>query len=177
MGDNFIFTVMDRIDELFPNFDAAGKETVRAAYNIALQNLEGQTRGNGRPFIEHPEGVAKIAADEIGLPAECIASVFLHEAMRFKDGQDRVIPARAYDNTVYAAVCNQIGDNGRGVTFGGGVAVYDVRGRKMAEDFSGERMVTVDLDPEPLERIRAEGYESMRDVYFLDKRRPELYYR
>ena len=49
---------MDRIDELFPNFDAAGKETVRAAYNIALQNLEGQTRGNGRPFIEHPEGVA-----------------------------------------------------------------------------------------------------------------------
>lgn len=96
---------------------------------------------------------------------------------RRRSAWDRVIPARAYDNTVYAAVCNQIGDNGRGVTFGGGVAVYDVRGRKMAEDFSGERMVTVDLDPEPLERIRAEGYESMRDVYFLDKRRPELYYR
>ena len=96
---------------------------------------------------------------------------------RRRSAWDRVIPARAYDNTVYAAVCNQIGDNGRGVTFGGGVAVYDVRGRKMAEDFSGECMVTVDLDPEPLERIRAEGYESMRDVYFLDKRRPELYYR
>ena len=95
---------MDRIDELFPNFDAAGKETVRAAYNIALQNLEGQTRGNGRPFIEHPEGVAKIAADEIGLPAECIASVFLHEAMRFKDGQDRVIPANVFGKDVLTMV-------------------------------------------------------------------------
>ena len=95
---------MDRIDELFPNFDAAGKETVRAAYNIALQNLEGQTRGNGRPFIEHPEGVAKIAADEIGLPAECIASVFLHEAMRFKDGQDRVIQANVFGKDVLTMV-------------------------------------------------------------------------
>ena len=76
---------MDRIDELFPEFDAPGKEMVRAAYDIAEQSLAGQTRGNGRPFIEHPAGVAKIAADEIGLPAECVAAVFLHEAMRFQD--------------------------------------------------------------------------------------------
>lgn len=96
---------------------------------------------------------------------------------RRRSAWDRVISARAYDNTVYAAVCNQFGDNGRGVSFGGGAAVYDVRGRKMAEDFSGECMLTVDLDPEPLERIRAEGYESMRDVCFLDKRRPEIYFR
>ena len=30
---------------------------------------------------------------------------------------------------------------------------------------------------EPLETIRAEGYVSMKDVYFLDKRRPEIYFR
>ena len=95
---------------------------------------------------------------------------------RRRSAWDRVIPARAYDNTVYAAACNQFGDNGRGVTFGGGAAVYDPRGRKLAEDFSGACMVTADLDPEPLETIRAEGYESMKDVYFLDKRRPELYF-
>lgn len=96
---------------------------------------------------------------------------------RRRSSWDRVIPARAYDNTVYAAACNMHGDNGAGVSFGGGAAVYDMRGRKMAEDFSGECMLTVDLDPEPLETIRAEGYVSMKDVYFLDKRRPELYYR
>ena len=47
----------------------------------------------------------------------------------------------------------------------------------MAEDFSGESLVTSDLTSEPLDRIRAEGYENMRDLYFLDKRRPELYFR
>lgn len=79
---------MDRIDGLFPNYSDDGKEMIRAAYAIADKNLDGQTRGNGHPFIEHPVGVAKIAADEIGLPAECIAAVFLHEAMRFGDEHD-----------------------------------------------------------------------------------------
>ncbi len=74
---------MDRIDELFPCFDEKGRELVRAAYRIAEVALDGHTRGNGKPFIEHPAGVAKIAADEIGLPPECIAAVFLHEATRF----------------------------------------------------------------------------------------------
>ena len=79
---------MDRVDEMFPSFDERGKELVRAAYSIAETALEGQTRGNGKPFIEHPAGVAKIAADEIGLPAECIAAVFLHEATRFHPETD-----------------------------------------------------------------------------------------
>ena len=74
---------MDRIDELFPGYDGKGRELIREAYGIAEKSLEGQTRGNGKPFLEHPVNVAKIAADEIGLPAECIAAVFLHEAGRF----------------------------------------------------------------------------------------------
>ena len=82
---------MDTVEELFPSFDEKGKELVRAAYSIAEKALEQQTRGNGKPFIEHPVRVAKIAADEIGLPAECIAAVFLHEATRFHPETD--IPA------------------------------------------------------------------------------------
>ena len=76
---------MEITDTLFPNFSDSGKELVRNAYTIAFHSLEGQTRGNGKPFIEHPANVAKIAADEIGLPAECIAAVFIHEAMRFQE--------------------------------------------------------------------------------------------
>ena len=79
---------MDVIGTYFPNFDDKGKELVSMAYEIAETSLEGQTRGNGKPFIEHPVNVARIAADEIGLPAECIAAVFLHEAMRFQDETD-----------------------------------------------------------------------------------------
>ena len=79
---------MDRIAELFPNFDERGLHIIKEAYDIAAESLAGQTRGNGKPFIEHPVNVAKIAADEIGLPAECVAAVFLHEAQRFNAGKD-----------------------------------------------------------------------------------------
>ena len=79
---------MDRIDELFPNYDESGRNLIRAAYGIAEKALEGRTRGNGHPFLEHPIGVARIASDEIGLPAECVAAVFLHEAQRFDPEAD-----------------------------------------------------------------------------------------
>ena len=79
---------MDRTEELFPNYDEKGKSLIRQAYDIAEKALEGQTRGNGKPFMEHPVNVARIASDEIGLPAECVAAIFLHEAQRFHPETD-----------------------------------------------------------------------------------------
>jgi GTP diphosphokinase / guanosine-3',5'-bis(diphosphate) 3'-diphosphatase len=73
---------MDTIHQRFPQYDEAGQALVDKAYAIAAEALAGQTRGNGAPFIEHPLNVALIAADEIGLPADCVAAVFLHEATR-----------------------------------------------------------------------------------------------
>ncbi|MGN0188723.1 MAG: RelA/SpoT family protein [Candidatus Cryptobacteroides sp.] len=73
---------MDEIKDLFPGFDPESLGIVRAAYDIAAVTLKDQTRGNGKPFIEHPVNVALIASREIGLPAGCVAAVFLHEAMR-----------------------------------------------------------------------------------------------
>ena len=71
------------IAELFPRYDEAGQNLVWKAYEIAAEALKDHTRSNGQPFIEHPVAVARIACDEIGLSAECIAAVFLHEATRF----------------------------------------------------------------------------------------------
>ncbi len=71
------------IENLFPRYDEAGKDMILRAYDIAVEALKEQKRSNGNPFIEHPVAVAKIACDEIGLSAECIAAVFLHEATRF----------------------------------------------------------------------------------------------
>ena len=79
---------MERINELFPRFDEAGRILIAKAYTIAVQALEDMTRGNGKPFIEHPDSVARIADEEIGLPAECIAAIYLHEAVRFKPETD-----------------------------------------------------------------------------------------
>ena len=74
---------MEHIDNYFSRYDDAGKEMIRAAYAIAEDALKEHSRSNGHPFIEHPTAVARIACDEIGLSAECIAAVYLHEATRF----------------------------------------------------------------------------------------------
>ena len=73
---------MDSIRQKFPQYDEAGLDLVEKAYGVAREALEGVSRDNGHPFIEHPLKVALIVADEIGLPAECVAAVFLHEAVR-----------------------------------------------------------------------------------------------
>ncbi len=74
---------MDRIYALFPRFDEQGLEMIRSAYGIASVALKDHKRSNGHPFIEHPDAVAKIAYEEIGLSAECIAAIYLHETTRF----------------------------------------------------------------------------------------------
>ena len=55
---------------------------IEEARSIALRALEGETRYDGSPFMEHADGVAKIVTEEIGLPESCAAAVYLHEATR-----------------------------------------------------------------------------------------------
>ena len=93
---------MERIDELYPRYDQAGKELIAKAYNIAAEALKDMTRGNGRPFLDHPDAVARIADEEIGLSAECIAAVYLHEAMRFRPETD--ITSSGFGKDVYTIV-------------------------------------------------------------------------
>jgi len=71
----------ETISELFPKIEREKIGIVEKACGIAEAALEGRSRGNGRPFFEHPLRVAQIASEEIGLPAECVAAVFIHEAM------------------------------------------------------------------------------------------------
>lgn len=81
---------MESIRQKFPQFDEAGQALIEKAYRIAEASLAGVQRWNGKPFIDHPMRVALIATDEIGLPAECAAAVFLHEAMRMGGVQDDI---------------------------------------------------------------------------------------
>ena len=93
---------MDRIDDLFPRYDEAGRAMIKKAYNIADEALKEHKRSNGAPFIEHPLAVSVIACDEIGLSAECIAAVFLHEAVRFTPETD--IESAGFGKDVYTIV-------------------------------------------------------------------------
>ena len=78
----------EKVNGLFGKYTDEGRVLIARAWEIAETNLEGQLRGNGHPFIEHPINVARIVSDEIGLPAECVAAVFLHEAHRFRDCEE-----------------------------------------------------------------------------------------
>ena len=55
---------------------------IEKARTAAAEALKDYTRYDGTPFIGHPDAVAAIVADEIGLPEECLAAVYLHEASR-----------------------------------------------------------------------------------------------
>ena len=153
---------MDRIDELFPGFDAAGKEQIRTAYEIAGQYLSSQTRGNGLPFIEHPVGVAKIAADEIGLPAECIAAVFLHEAMRFQDSND---PAR-FLAAVQLNGSDRTEDGGRGME--NRHSFQDIFGKDVLTMVDGLNKIST-IKPKDT-RLEAENYKKLIVSYSKDPR-------
>ena len=90
-------------DALFPQYSAEGRDLIRKAYDVAEMALAGETRSNGSPFFGHPLAVAKIVAYEIGLPPECVAAVFLHEATR--GGKvDLDIHALKLDESVYTMV-------------------------------------------------------------------------
>ena len=93
---------MERIESLYPRYDQAGKELIYKAYTIAEEALKDLKRGNGRPFIDHPDAVGRIADQEIGLSAECIAAVYLHEAMRFKPETD--ITTAGFGKDIYTIV-------------------------------------------------------------------------
>ena len=90
-------------DGLFTNYSGEGRELIRKAYDFAQVALRNKTRSDGKPFFGHPLAVAKIVSDEIGLPPECVAAVFLHEASTMGD-PEADIRSLKLDESVYTMV-------------------------------------------------------------------------
>lgn len=83
----------------------------------------------------------------------------------------RHLPARAYDNSIFVAACNQTGDNGNGLMFPGNAVAFRPSGEIMATALTGEEgVLIVDLKAGDLSRVRG---HDMR--YFFPNRRPALY--
>jgi predicted amidohydrolase len=88
----------------------------------------------------------------------------------------KYLQARAYDNSIFLASCNLVGSNGIGSEFCGGCLVLDPKGHVIGEDFNNaESMLIVDLPQNQINKIRNETRNSMRNSFFLEYRRPELY--
>ena len=83
------------------------------------------------------------------------------------------LPARASDNGVFAAACNALRERGTGELAGGGMAVYDPKGREIAGYFGADaHMLLVELGG-PLPREIPPG--DMHSISYFDRCRRELF--
>ena len=83
----------------------------------------------------------------------------------------RYVPARACDNAVFAAICNQVGDNGMGRTFAGVTFICNPEGAVIAQATGDqEEMVVADLNAADLQTPR-----TSTDHFYRHFRRPEIY--
>ena len=82
-------------------YSPEGQALIKKAYDYAAEALKESTRSDGSPFISHPVSVARIVADEIGLPAECVAAVFIHEGTR---GKQTDLQSLGFDHSVCTLV-------------------------------------------------------------------------
>lgn len=84
----------------------------------------------------------------------------------------RYVPARACDNGVFVAICNQVGDNCMGNTFAGVTFVCNPEGAVIAQAKSGteEEMVIADLHTADFTVPR-----TGTDRFYRHFRRPEIY--
>ena len=88
----------------------------------------------------------------------------------------KYMTARAYDNAVYIAACNLVGEDGTGHSYCGGALVIDPKGNVVAEAFNkGEDMLVAELDAKLINTIRNKESVSMRNSFYISSRRPELY--
>ena len=92
---------------------------------------------------------------------------------RRRETWQRFLPARAYDNGVFAIAVNALSRERDGSPRGGGIAVYAPDGTVLAESYSPEPgMVVCDLDG----RLpRNDRHAGMKGASYFDARRPELY--
>lgn len=84
---------------------------------------------------------------------------------------ERHLTARAFDNGIFVAACNAVGENGEGLSFPGVAVVFGPDGRRLDSGcFADEGLLTTRIDGSELTRVR-----SHRMRYFLPNRRPDVY--
>ncbi|MGZ4041131.1 MAG: HD domain-containing protein, partial [Bacteroidia bacterium] len=61
------------------------KETIRKAFELAVDAHKHMRRKSGEPYIYHPIAVAQICAEEIGLGTTSIVCALLHDTVEDTD--------------------------------------------------------------------------------------------
>ena len=91
---------------------------------------------------------------------------------RRRDVWRSYLPSRASDNGMFVTACSAVGDNGEGVCFGGGLIAYDPKGNVIDEYYgTDEKVMTITVGG----KLPRDGPETMSNISYFDRRRPELY--
>jgi len=138
-----------------PLFEISGaKVGIQLCYDVHFPELSTRMAVEGAEILFMPHASPK------GTPAEKFRSWMRH------------LTARAFDNGLYVAACNQIGSNQKGLQFPGVAAIIGPDGKVIRKKVSAkEGILIADLKSDDLADVR-----NHRMRYFLPNRRPEIYY-
>jgi len=75
--------ISEKLERIIAGYGESDRNMVLSAYRTADEALKERKRDNGKPFIDHPLGVAEILDSMLGLQADTVTAIFLHEANRF----------------------------------------------------------------------------------------------
>ena len=84
----------DLLKESYQTLSKEGKDTIRRAFDLAIEAHKSQRRKSGEPYIYHPIAVAKIVAYEIGLGSTAISAALLHDVVEDTDYTEEDINER-----------------------------------------------------------------------------------
>lgn len=122
--------------------------------------------------LHFPEAAAALACSGAEILFAPFAS--LMDAEKRLATWNKYMVARAYDNGIYVAACNQVGHNGK-LKFGGGIAVWNPQGNLIDRYCENkEAMRIIDLDSAAVNLLRDEKKQGMKNRLFLRDRRLDL---
>ena len=150
------------------NYSVTTQEMVDRAILFAAERMEGVTRYDGSPMLDHDMGVARIVAEEIGLGRNSIVGSIIHDVVRIavQEHPDEV-------EELSAIIRQEFGEEVLGIT----LALSKIsniklkRSKEQASDFR-DMIVSYSEDPRVILIKLADRLEVMRSLdIFPEKKR------
>jgi len=151
-------------------FSEQTQQIVDAALAWASEKLEGETRYDGRPMLDHAVAVAAIVISEVGLGRNSTVASILHDVVRLAH---KNLPAEEF-LALTEEVRDRFGEEVVGITVGlSNISELRLKAAKEQADNFRDLIVSYSEDPRVILIKLADRLEVMRslDIFPKEKRR------